>query len=130
MSQPFTERLRAAAATGTPPTLSVIDFSLGGLLVQAEQPFELGSIVRLMLSTADGTTIGTFSLRCLHAHRTAASNATGAEAHISALVFADPLDELTADLLVSLAAPRLPHQPQDRHRGLRLASRRTADFQE
>ncbi|MCC7043699.1 MAG: hypothetical protein IT183_07550 [Acidobacteria bacterium] len=121
MSLPSPTRLRAATATGV-PTLSVIDFSLGGLLVQATEPFRVGSVVHLQLST-EGGPCGTFALRCLHAHRTLGPDQT--PAHISALVFVHPLDDRTVGLVAGLERTvhhRHQQQPRNGRRVLRFTS--------
>lgn len=119
---PPATRLRAATATGV-PTVSVIDFSRGGLLVQAAEPFRVGAVVHLQLSSADGGPGGTFALRCLHAHRAPGPDQT--PGHISALVFVDPLDGRTARRVagLDLAPPhRAQQQPRSGRRALRFTS--------
>lgn len=96
MNPGSTPRLLAATASGS-PALSVVDFSTGGLLVEAPIPFDIGTVVHLRLSSFDGASCGTFALRCLHAHRTAGIDRE--TAHLSALVFVDPLDVRTRALL-------------------------------
>jgi hypothetical protein len=122
MSLPSHARLRAATTTGV-PALSVIDFSLGGLLVQATEPFRVGSVVHLQLSTADGGPCGTFALRCLHTHRAVGPDQT--PAHISALVFVHPLDDRTVRLVAGLGHTvhhRHQQQPRNGRRVLRFTS--------
>jgi hypothetical protein len=118
-------RLRAATASGS-PALSVIDFSLGGILVEAEEPFEIGALIHLSLSGADGTSCGTFALRCRHAHRSSVSLET--PVFVSALVFVHPLDKQTARLLTRLSEPPCSGPQPASRGGLRLARSR-ADFQ-
>jgi hypothetical protein len=113
MSLPSPTRLTAATATGT-PTLSIIDCSVGGLLVQATEPFPIGSVVHLRLSTADGGACGTFALRCLHAHRTVGPD------HVPALVFIHPPDGRTRDLLTGLGHAGRPQPPRESRRLLRF----------
>jgi hypothetical protein len=122
MTPPFPERLRAATTTGT-PVLTVIDFSLGGLLVQASEAFEIGSVVHLTLSAGEEAPVGSFALRCLHAHRTSTSSRT--ESHISALVFVYPPDERTAALLSRLGQSRPLDGSPVNGSGLRLARSRS-----
>lgn len=116
---PSPARLRAATATGTPP-LSVIDASVGGLLVEADNPFDIGSVVHLQLSTPDGSLCGTFALRCLHTHRAVGRDQT--PTHVSALVFVHPPDDRTRDVLSGLGHPVRARRPGDGRRHLRLAS--------
>lgn len=111
MSLPSLTCLMAATATGT-PVLSVVDFSGGGLLVQAAEPFPLGSVVHLRLWAADAGRFGTFAFRCLHAHRTDGPGQT--RAHISALVFVHPLDERTRRILAGLGHPGRRPLPRGR----------------
>lgn len=117
-------RLHAATATGT-LALSVIDFSLGGLLIEASTPFEVGSEFHLRLSTASGVFAGTFALRCLHSHRSSRNDDQGM--HLSALVFVHPPDAIRETLAHLWEHPTPPvqraHQPQ---RALRLVSVSTA----
>lgn len=96
------------------------DFSIGGLLVQAAEALEIGAVVHIALSTADDGPIGTFAMRCLHAHRTGADQGVQ---HISALVFVDALDERTIGTLTRLAAPKPVDRLAESRRHLRLAER-------
>ncbi len=111
------DHLRAMTATGT-PALSVVDVSVGGLLVQAAEPFPIGAVVHLQLSVP-GNPLGTFALRCLHAHRTVAPDRT--TAHISALVFEHRPDERTRETLAGLGAPERAAPPSGSRRILRFA---------
>ena len=110
-------QLHAATVTGA-PALSVVDFSTGGLLVEAPIPFDIGAVVHLRLSTADGAPCGTFALRCLHAHRTGADRTP---AHLSALVFLHPLDVRTRALLAGPGHAPDFEQACDSPRVLRFA---------
>ena len=116
MSFPLTHRLTAATPTGT-PALSVIDFSIGGLLVEAPEPFEIGSTVHLHLATTDGRLSGTFALRCLHTHPTIGGDRAP---HLSALVFAHPLDDAARDALIQLESTGGDEPTPGPRRALRL----------
>lgn len=110
--------LHAATVSGA-PALSVVDFSTGGLLVEAPIPFDIGAVVHLRLSTADGVPCGTFALRCLHTHRTDGADRT--PAHISALVFIHPLDVRTRALLAGPGHAPDREQAPESPRVLRFA---------
>lgn len=113
MSRSPAHRLTAATPAGT-PALSVIEYSTGGLLVEADVPFEIGAVVHLRLTTVDGRLDGMFALRCLHAHTVITGDHA---AYLSALAFVHPLDTDTRDAL--LPAGSAPRGPQ---RSLRLVS--------
>jgi hypothetical protein len=114
---PSLHRLTATTATGL-PVLSVVDYSIGGLLVEASEPFGVGSVAHLHLSTPDGRVNGTFALRCLHTHRTIGPEQ--AVTHISALVFVHPLDEVTREALSSPGPAERDHVPAESRHLLRL----------
>lgn len=96
---PSPSLLNAAIATGS-PSLTVIDVSSGGLLVQASEPLPIGAVVQLHLSLRDGSLDGTFGLRCLHTHRSTLPEQP--TTHVSALVFVHPLDDSTREKLERL----------------------------
>lgn len=110
-------RLTATTATGL-PVLSVVDFSVGGLLVEASEPFDVGAVAHLHLATPDGRVNGTFALRCLHTHRTIGPEQ--AVAHISALVFVHPLDAATHEALSRPGPASRDAGPGDSRQILRL----------
>ena len=95
-----------------------MDFSIGGLLVEAATPFDIGSEVHLRLATASGVFAGTFALRCLHTHRSS-TRADGTR-HISALVFVHPPDAILETLAHLWEHPAAQQSPA--HRGLRLVA--------
>lgn len=98
--------------------MSVIDFSIGGLLVEALEPFTIGATTHLYLAASNGRLNGAFVLRCLHAHRTIADDRV---TYLSAFVFAHPLDDATRDALIQAGRANHDDPAPAPRRTLRLA---------
>jgi hypothetical protein len=118
MSTQFPPRLQATTATGA-PVLEVVDASSGGLLVGGTEPFVVGTVVHVRLTRLDHDLDGTFAFRCVHVHRTTASDQR--DRFISALVFVHEPDRRTREALMRLeAAARTASAGERRPRLLRL----------